>query len=229
MLTGKLLDHFNPFKPYVWPLCRYITNYEQYKGWERDYRLPDYNFSPWGWRSQCYIIGIMTGYILYRTKDNPVVIDRRLNLVVWFNALVLGLLLVYRPYRDFDWESRLTLDRVEARSYYAARKAGWGLCLAWVTFACCRGYGGVVNDFLSWNFWLPISKISFMTYLFHMSLNWYFFLLQPFPLDFSMWQLTVWFIAQIWFCLLAGLLGCLTLELPFGKIQKIIIQKLLKL
>ena len=103
-------------------MARYVTNYETYKGWETEYRLPDYNFSPWGWRSQCYIIGIITGYILYLTKDNKVVIDRKLNLVIWFNALVLGLVLVYRPYRDFDWESQLTLDKIEARSYLAFRK-----------------------------------------------------------------------------------------------------------
>ena len=108
-------------------------------------------------------------------------------------------------------------------------QAGWGLCLAWVTFSCCRGYGGVVNDFLSWNFWLPISKISFMTYLFHMSLNWYFFLLQSYPMDYSMWQMTEMFVPQVWVCLLAGLLGSLTLEIPFGKVQKILIQQLLKL
>ena len=35
-----------------------------------------------------------------------------------------------------------------------------------------------MNDFLSWDLFLPIAKISFMTYLFHMSFNWYYFLLQ---------------------------------------------------
>ena len=86
-------------------LCRYIANYEQYKAWERDYSLPDYNFSPWGWRSQCYILGIMTGYLLWVTKDKKVVIDKKLNLLIWFNAIVLGLLLVYRNFRGFHDQS----------------------------------------------------------------------------------------------------------------------------
>ena len=68
-----------------------------------------------------------------------------------------------------------------------------------------------------------------MAYLFHMSINWEFFLLQSYQLDYSLWQLTAWFVPQVWVCLLAGLLGSLTLELPFGKIQKILIQQLLKL
>ena len=42
-----------------------------------------------------------------------------------------------------------------------------------------------------------------------------------------MWLLTEVFVAQLGFDLFIGLIGCLTLELPFGKIQKILIQKLI--
>ena len=41
-----------------------------------------------------------------------------------------------------------------------------------------KGYGGPVNDFLSWGLWQPISKISFMTYFFHMSSEFYYFAAQ---------------------------------------------------
>ena len=41
-----------------------------------------------------------------------------------------------------------------------------------------KGYGGPVNDFLSWGLWQPISKISFMTYFFHMSSGFYYFAAQ---------------------------------------------------
>ena len=34
--------------------------------------------------------------------------------------------------------------------YAVLVKALWGVCLSWVTFACVKGYGGPVNDFLSW-------------------------------------------------------------------------------
>ena len=42
-----------------------------------------------------------------------------------------------------------------------------------------------------------------------------------------MWLLTEVFVAQLGFDLFIGLMGCLTLELPFGKIQKLLLQKLL--
>ena len=57
----------------------------------------------------------MTGYILWLTKDKKVVIDRKLNVIIWFNAILLGLLLVYRSYRDFRWETGKELDLLEGR------------------------------------------------------------------------------------------------------------------
>lgn len=38
-----------------------------------------------------------------------------------------------------------------------------------------------------------------------------------------MWLMTEIFVAQLAVCLFIGLVGCLTLELPFGKMQKILI------
>ena len=94
---------------------RYLVDMDTYDKWKFEYRLPEYNFAPWGWRSQCYILGIMTGYILWLTKDKKVVIDRKLNVIIWFNAILLGLLLVYRSYRDFRWETGKELDLLEGR------------------------------------------------------------------------------------------------------------------
>ena len=65
------------------------------------------------------------------------------------------------------------------------------------------GYGGFINDFLSWGLWIPISKISFMTYLFHMSLNWYYFAAQTYQVDLSFWLLTEIFVAQLAVCLVS--------------------------
>ena len=106
-------------------------------------------------------------------------------------------------------------------------KAVWGICLSWIVFACVKGYGGPINNLLSWGLWAPISKISFMTYLFHMSINWEYQEMQDYTVDFSFWLLTQIFVAQVAVDLSVGLIGCLTLELPFGKIQKILMQYVL--
>ena len=192
-----------------------------YEEFAANHHLPPFNYSPWGYRGQSYLMGLITGYILYISKDSKIQIDGRVNLVIWQIIGFIGLALIYGPY----WLPGPGGDQYNF-IYKVLFKVSWSLVLGWVTFACSKGFGGIVNDFLSWGFWLPISKISFMTYLFHMSINWYFFLGQTYNVEYTKWLLTDWFIAQVWICLLVGLLGSLTLELPFGKIQKLLIQKL---
>ena len=161
------------------------------------------------------------GYILHNTKDMQIKITSAANLLLWSLAFLVGFAVVYGPYNNVDDTT------IERRAYYSMYKTAWGLCLGWVTFACVKGYGGPVNDFLCWGLWSPVSKISFMTYLFHMSFNWYYFGMQNYNVDFTMWLLTEIFVAQVAVCLFIGLIGCLTLELPFGKIQKLLMQRLL--
>ena len=96
--------------------------------------LPTWNFSPWGWRNQCYIIGLMTGYLLHITKDKGVKIPAVLNLLVWSAVAAVAFLLVYGPYW-IDTEEQF-------RDYRITHKWAWGLCLSWITFACVRGHGG---------------------------------------------------------------------------------------
>ena len=90
-------------------------------------------------------------------------------------------------------------------------------------------FAGLINDFLSWGVWASIAKISFMTYLFHMGPNFDFFAAMGYNVDVSMWLFTEVFVAQLFVDLFYGLLGCLFLELPFGKVQKILIEYILSI
>ena len=133
------------------------------------------DFAPWGRRCQCYIMGLLAGHILHVTKGKKINISPVLNVIIWQAVLSVFFALVYAPYGtelDNGIENRLQ------RFWYSSSHLMWGICLTWTVFACCRGLGGIVNDILSWPGWIPISKVSFMTYLVHMDFNWFFFLLQ---------------------------------------------------
>lgn len=43
----------------------------------------------------------------------------------------------------------------------------WGLALAWITLACCTGYGGPINTVLSFRGFLPLSRLTYCAYLVH--------------------------------------------------------------
>lgn len=54
-----------------------------------------------------------------------------------------------------------------AALYSATSRTIWSLSLAWVTFACITGHGGIVNWFLSWKVWIPLSRLTHCAYLIH--------------------------------------------------------------
>jgi peptidoglycan/LPS O-acetylase OafA/YrhL len=43
----------------------------------------------------------------------------------------------------------------------------WGISIAWIILACCRGEGGFVNKLLSSKYWMPIGKLGLSLYLVH--------------------------------------------------------------
>ncbi|EDX15327.1 GD12009 [Drosophila simulans] len=40
--------------------------------------------------------------------------------------------------------------------------------LCWIIWACQNGLAPIVNEFLSWSFWQPLSKLSYCLYIWHL-------------------------------------------------------------
>ena len=57
----------------------------------------------------------------------------------------------------------------EACVYEMLSRLAWSVALGWVVVACAKGRGGPVNRFLSWGVFQPLAKISYMTYLTHLT------------------------------------------------------------
>ena len=115
-----------------------------------------------------------------------------INIALWAAAFAIGIAIVY----GLNVPKRYALppDNVQTTeainiAYGGLSRFSWAVAVSWVIFACCRGYGGVrtskhavlsvqsflklfvkigwINDFLSWEAWQPLSKISFIVYLIH--------------------------------------------------------------
>lgn len=43
----------------------------------------------------------------------------------------------------------------------------WGISLAWITVACCCGYGGPLDSFFSFSGFVPLSRLTYCAYLIH--------------------------------------------------------------
>ena len=130
--------------------------------------------SPWGRRSHCYIVGLLLGYVLHITKGKKIKIPFIFNYAIWSLVLLVFFTVIYGPYHTHLED----LDTVGSQLWWSTDHYMWAGCLFWMIFACSRGLGSFINDFLSWGGWTPIAKISFMTYLVHMDIQFIFFRMQ---------------------------------------------------
>ncbi|XP_060663059.1 uncharacterized protein LOC132796048 [Drosophila nasuta] len=113
---------------------------------------------PWQ-RVGPYIVGMFTGYALYKVKTPPK-ISRRLNLSLW--SLSLGILLVV----VFGvWEGELSA--VNTAFYVGVGHTAFGCGLVWIVMSCCWGMAPMVNAILSYRVLWPLSRLTYCAYLIH--------------------------------------------------------------
>ena len=43
----------------------------------------------------------------------------------------------------------------------------WAICTLWVIGACSTGNGGIINRFLGWKGYIPLSRMTYSVYLTH--------------------------------------------------------------
>ncbi|CAL1300170.1 unnamed protein product [Larinioides sclopetarius] len=107
-----------------------------------------------------YCVGLTVGYIL-ATKQK-LHIPLRLNIVGWIVAFAAGLTVLYGVH---DWNQGNVPGIVVSTLYMCTSKLIWSLALAWVTVTCMTGNGGIVKTILSWEAFVPLSRLTYMAYL----------------------------------------------------------------
>ncbi|XP_078603333.1 O-acyltransferase like protein-like [Branchiostoma floridae x Branchiostoma japonicum] len=143
-----------------------------------------------------YVMGILLAYLLFRTNSRVpnTRATKVLMLVGWAMATSLATLLVLTPsvMRTFmNPDVPVWIRMPVERLLFSAT-------ICWLIFACCVGYGGIISEFLSWNIWLPLSRLSYVAYLIHPLVLYAFYghYMQMGPLFYS---------GFTWFILFAGL------------------------
>ena len=199
----------------------------QFPTLETDYTYKvEFYYVPWA-RYQAYLIGILLGYILHHTRGKAVKINEVVNIIMWQVAFLSAFAVVYGLY-DARVTSEISL--FSATMYNTFQRIAWNCSVAWVIFSCVKGYGGIVNDFLSWSFFAPLARLTFCAYLIHMNLIQMFdnSVIKSFPYDFSMWT-SVWFFLGSMMITLAVAFGlALVFESPSVRVEKLIITTLLQ-
>ncbi|PSN55353.1 Nose resistant to fluoxetine protein 6 [Blattella germanica] len=115
-------------------------------------------------RAGPYLIGISLGYLLHKWKKN-IKLDKKYVALGWLGSLIICLSVLLGVAVFYDSEHGY--NAFESSVYAALHRSAWALGVAWVIFACAKGYGDPVNKFLSWKFFFPLSRLTYCAYLCH--------------------------------------------------------------
>ncbi|XP_041371386.1 nose resistant to fluoxetine protein 6-like [Gigantopelta aegis] len=83
----------------------------------------------------------------------------------WMCSVAVALTTLYARYGEMtspgDWNAG------QRAAFETGSRIGWALSVCWVILVCATGSGGLVNSVLSWEGWLPLSRLTFGAYLIH--------------------------------------------------------------
>ena len=100
--------------------------------------------------------------------------------MLWVVSLVTLFLVLFGEYGTISGIE--PMNKTSRILYVAFSKILWSLAIGFVIYACVNSYGGIINDFLSYSLWIPLSKLSFCAYLVQYSVIDTYFYTQDHPL-----------------------------------------------
>ncbi|XP_071100848.1 nose resistant to fluoxetine protein 6-like [Haliotis cracherodii] len=112
-----------------------------------------------------FAIGMTLGYILHKTQCKANIPKAWLTLG-WILSVGVGLVCTYITYDEWT-DGQITWGRSSLLAHEVLFRPAWALCVSWMIFVCCSGYGGIVNSILSWKAWIPVGRLTYGAYLLH--------------------------------------------------------------
>ncbi|XP_072168994.1 nose resistant to fluoxetine protein 6-like [Diadema setosum] len=167
-----------------------------------------------------YLVGMAMGYIIYRIGKRKIRMSPSLAAAGWAMASGVGIAVVYGLYGIS--RGTVTPSSTTSAAYVSLSTFAWAVALSWVVFACHYGYGGVIDSFLSWSFWVPLSRLTYSVYLFHPVVIQLYALSLTVPFHWSDLTLSYMFASFLLLSHAVALIVVLFLEFPVGNLEKML-------
>ncbi|XP_046600072.1 nose resistant to fluoxetine protein 6-like [Neodiprion lecontei] len=175
--------------------------------------MPTYN------RAGAYFVGMLLGYDVVNKKRQLTKVNVSINWLITFVLLLFCACATHLNYSD-----NFAYNRVLEAVFALTLRPCWSIAMAWVIYACTHGYGGFVNRFLSLPLFLPLSRLSYSTYLLH-------FLIQSgrnavarTPVAFSNSLIFYDYFADLALSLIVGFIFTLFFESPMVVLEKMFVK-----
>ncbi|XP_055842816.1 nose resistant to fluoxetine protein 6-like [Episyrphus balteatus] len=118
-------------------------------------------------RIAAWLVGFALGYFMHVNRHKTFNIPKPLQILGWIVSFLTMFFIVFGVYYIMDENGRST--NLVAALNEGLKRVSWATAIAWITFACHNGFGGVVNSFLSHPLWQPLARLSYCLFLIHMT------------------------------------------------------------
>lgn len=162
-----------------------------------------------------YFIGIALGYVLANKTIKKL---SRLQLVQGWTVCAFGLVLSL--WGSYFWNLGAPYSQLQATIYYNLCQVLWPTSIAWIILACSLGHGGPIKAILSARLFVPLGRVTYMTYLSHALIIYYHSARMNITIEPSMLLFTYLFIANTSLALALGILLTVVYESPILNLQK---------
>ncbi|XP_068156769.1 nose resistant to fluoxetine protein 6-like [Drosophila tropicalis] len=168
-------------------------------------------------RANPWLIGLLFGYFLhcnsYR-KQFP----KWLSLSAWLIALSLIVTVLFAVF-PYTQTGSGEISPLSGAFYICCSHIAWPLALCWLIWACQTGQAGLINSFLSWSFWQPLSRLSYCLYIWHLLVETAHMARIKTSLHFSNYDTVLQFWSHFGITLMVSTVMYLCIEAPLVKLE----------
>lgn len=177
---------------------------------------------PWC-RAGPYLVGLYLGWILHKIKGKKIRIPPQIVAIGWLAAFTTGCLVVYGLYDYTKFTHRTAPHETVSIVYGMLSRTAWSVALAWLVFACVTGHGGPINTFLSWKAFIPLSRLTYTSYLTSNAILQYYWATNKAPVMLDQTTVVYMFLGSLPIIFAVSALFSLAFESPMLAIEKMIV------
>ena len=169
-------------------------------------------------RINAYLIGILLGFVLYKKwrMSSNLWIRICFYSLMWIIAIGSCSAVIFGQYKT--WHGH-PFTKTENVMYFMFSRTAFSIGIALMVYACHNGFGGAINNFLSWSFWIPLSHLTYITYLFHPMVFTLMYRAVRFQYIYTDWLLIILFAAAVVLSYSLALIVAVTVEYPVANIE----------
>jgi len=196
-----------------------LINADSAKYYNTDGVFDNLYVRPWN-RFCSYGVGMLFGFLVYKSPARVKNVKIQYIVLGWVLFWVVSVSVLFGTYgvATGDFPSKFM-----SAVYNCFSRLAWSACICWLIWACMYGYAGFINSFLSLRLWIPLARLTYMTYLVHILVIQFIYATNDNTFNYSNITYAVQFAANIVLAYSFAFVCVLLLESPIVGIEKLIL------